>query len=133
MVQINCAELIYFQLVMKCCYFRIVYTFYLVYIQCIIQPDAEYSTDENMSTSLRLYITYLCYNDKSSIDYLISISNDVDTLFNEHKDCNLPLLLRRRLVRLSGVSSSSSSSSSVLLCSVVASSSEAAVSSVRPR
>ena len=52
MVQINCAELIYFLLVMKWCYFKIVYSFYIVYIQCIIQPDGEYPTDKNWSTGL---------------------------------------------------------------------------------
>ena len=30
-----------------------VYTFYFVYIQCIIQPDGEYPTDENWSTSMK--------------------------------------------------------------------------------
>ena len=42
MVQINCAELIYFLLVMKWWHFLIV----CIYIQCIIQPDGEHPTDE---------------------------------------------------------------------------------------
>ena len=34
---------------MKWCYYKIVCTFYFVDIQCIIQPDGEYSTDNNRS------------------------------------------------------------------------------------
>ena len=54
MVQINCAELIYFLLVMKWCYFKIVSIFYFVSIQCIIQPDDEHIlyTDKNWSTGI---------------------------------------------------------------------------------
>ena len=51
MVQINCALLIYYLLVMKWCYFKIVCTVYFVYIQCIIQPDGEFP-DENWIASL---------------------------------------------------------------------------------
>ena len=53
-VQKNCAELIYFLLVMKC-YLRIVYTFYFVCIQFIIQPDGEFPTEVNMSISLYVF------------------------------------------------------------------------------
>ena len=52
MVQIKCAVLIYFLLVMKWCYFRIVYTLCFVYVERIIQPDGEYPTDGNTGISL---------------------------------------------------------------------------------
>ena len=52
MVQINGAELIYFLLVMKWCYFKTVYTLNFVYNQCIIQLYGEYPTDENRNSSL---------------------------------------------------------------------------------
>ena len=40
---------------MKWCCFKIVCTVYFVYIQCIIQPDGEYHTDDNRSASQCIY------------------------------------------------------------------------------
>ena len=52
MVQINCAEFMYFLLIMKWNYFPIVCIFDYVYIQCIIQMHGEYPTHVFRGTSL---------------------------------------------------------------------------------